>query len=85
MINQSYNLSFYAKDDNNGGHGAVSIEFNGGYILSDGTWTESSRDLKNGYGSNINEITQEARWIDFNLLLRDILLFTNKEGHSIIK
>ena len=78
--NQSYNLSFYAKDDNNGGHGAVSIEFNGGYILSDGTWTESSRDLKNGYGSNINEITQEARWIDFNLLNKPNLDISQNAG-----
>ena len=63
--NTSYNLSFYAQDDNNGGIGALSIQFNGGYITSNGTWVANSTNVKNGYGTDINDIMQEDRWINF--------------------
>ena len=63
--NTSYNLSFYAQDNNDGGIGALSIQFNGGYITSNGTWIKNSDDLKNGYGSDVNDVMQEDRWINF--------------------
>jgi hypothetical protein len=68
--NQGYRLSFYAKSNSDSAvsQGALSIEFNGGFINSDGIWTESSRDLKNGYGSDINDIMQEHKWIKFSEL-----------------
>ena len=66
--NQNYNLSFYAQDNNSSGNGAVSITFNGGYINEEGVWVKNSTDFTNGYITNVNEITQEARWIDFSKL-----------------
>ena len=62
---QSYRLSFYAKNGDDAGKGALSIKFNGGYIKSDGTWTKGTNDLTAGYGASIKDIQQEARWIDF--------------------
>ena len=63
--NTPYNLSFYAQDNNDGGIGALSIQFNGGYITSNGVWVPNSTDVKNGYGADINDIMQEDRWINF--------------------
>ena len=64
--NTSYNLSFYAQDNNDGGIGALSIQFNGGYIISNGTWVPNSTDVKNGHAVDINDIMQEDRWINFS-------------------
>jgi len=65
--NQGYKLSFYAKSNSDSAvsQGALSIELNGGFINSNGEWTESSKDLKNGYGTDINDIMQEHKWIKF--------------------
>ena len=66
--NTPYNLSFYAKEDSaaTGGMGAISIQFNGGYISSDGNWVKNSTNPQNGYGVINSDIMQEDRWIDFS-------------------
>ena len=70
--NQPYVISFYAKDANasapNLGYGALSIEFNGGYINSSGEWIPVSKNLSNGYIGEIDNITKEDRWIPFEEL-----------------
>jgi len=67
---QSYRLSFYASDNDDGGYGALSISFNGGYIQEDGIWTESSTDETLGYWDSPSNIMQENKWINFNKITK---------------
>ena len=65
---QFYNLTFHAKDLYNGsvvGHGAVSVQINGGYIEKGGNWKAGSTDSNMGYVSYPQNVMQENRWIDF--------------------
>ena len=65
---QSYVLTFHAKDLYNSslyGRGAISVRINGGYFNEGGIWQEASKDNGMGYGSAINSIMQENRWVKF--------------------
>tara|TARA_R110000824_G_scaffold137515_1_gene301625 strand:- start:283 stop:8439 length:8157 start_codon:yes stop_codon:yes gene_type:complete len=69
---QPYILTFYAKDlyaTSNYGHGAVSVEINGGYFDMGGEWNKASLNNKNGYNASPQNIMQENRWIGFENLI----------------
>ena len=65
---QFYNLTFHAKDLYNGsvvGHGAVSVQINGGHIDKNGNWKAGSTDSNLGYAGFPQNVMQENRWINF--------------------